>query len=218
MRRVGGLALVCVAVAGCGKSQPATTVTVATTVVPAVTAPSTTNAAKPAPPAKPKPRARTAPPVRRTPPPKAAPGGEQTLVAITGNDEVLALGNGTVWWLESPRRWTPGEKITVGSSEDTLYDTALGESVPVMKLGAVTEANADAAEGEHTLEALSGDGSLIVLNDASVWAVAPADRRTAATWRAAAIIQVEEGSSGARYRLLNTDTQGSVEAGYIANK
>jgi len=220
MRRAGGLALVCIAAAaaGCGKSQPAPTVTVAIAPKappPSTTPATTTRARTPAAPPKP---AKPAKPARGARPLAAVQPGGRTLAAITDNDEVLVLSDGTVWSLESSERWSPGDGITVAPGGNSLYDANEGERMSATKLGTTASASPNAAEGEHTLETISGDGSLIVLNDASVWAVASADRSTSARWADAATIEVQEGSGGARYRLVNADDHSSVEAGYVANR
>ncbi|HME04939.1 MAG TPA: hypothetical protein VKG38_18095 [Solirubrobacteraceae bacterium] len=163
-----------------------------------------------------------APPPRprhRVPPPaKVAPNGEQSLAAIADDNEVVALSDGTVWSLGSAESWSTGDKITVGESEDTLYDGTEGESVDATKIGEASDANPYPSEGEHTQEAISDDGSLIVLDDGSVWAVSGADQATAATWTDASTIEARQGSASPRYRLVNTGDESTVEAGYMGDK
>jgi len=152
------------------------------------------------------------------PPAKVAPGGEQSIMAITDDNEVLALSDGTVWSLESPEMWATGDKITVGESEDTLYDATEGESVSATKVGDISDSNAYPGEGEHTQEAVSDDGSLIVLDDGSVWAVSGADQSKTATWTDTANIEVKEGNASPNYELINTDDHAVADAGYIGDK
>jgi hypothetical protein len=211
MRRAGGLAILIVAVAGCGGSQPIRTVTVAKVATP-------TTAAKPKPSREISPRPALQQHHRAPRPGKIAPNGEQSIAAITDDDEVVALSDDTVWSLGSSESWSDGDKITVGESEDTLYDATEGESVSATKIGETSDSNTYADEGEHTQEAVSDDGSLIVLDDGSVWAVAAADQSTTSTWTDSSAIDVRQGSAGPNYELINTDEQSSAEAGYVGDK
>jgi hypothetical protein len=211
MRRAGGLAILMLAVAGCGSSQPVRTATVAK-----VGTSPTIPKAKPTP--KPSPKPVPQQHHGRPPPSKVAPNGEQSIAAITDDDEVVALSDDTVWSLGSSESWSTADKITVGESEDTLYDAAEGESVEATKIGETSDSNPYSGEGEHTLEAVSDDGSLIVFDDGSVWAVAAADQSTTSTWTDSSTIEVREGGAGPTYELVNTDDQSSAQAGYVGDK
>jgi hypothetical protein len=68
--------------------------------------------------------------------------------------------------------------------------------------------------GDHALRDKSDDGSILLLDDGSVWVVAQADRVNTGLWLAPSSITVNEGS-GAPYELVNTDDQETAEANYI---
>ena len=71
--------------------------------------------------------------------------------------------------------------------------------------------------GDDWIATKSDDGRIIVLDDESVWIVAPSDQSTSGPWVDATSINVNEGSGGS-YELVDTDDQEIVEANYIGQE
>jgi hypothetical protein len=218
-RRTIGLALVALFAVGCGSSSPTKTVTVASTTT---TAPPTTQTHR-SPPSPPKPvphRVHRSPKARSTAPP---PGSDQSVEAVTSDGAVVILHDGSVYSVDSADQstvssWSSGDQVSVGESEENLFNVASGESVSATKVGDTSESNTHAVEGEHTQQTNSDDGSVLVLDDGSIWEVSPSDQATAATWTDAASITVNQGNAGPMYELVNTDEHESIQASYIGGE
>jgi hypothetical protein len=78
-----------------------------------------------------------------------------------------------------------------------------------------TAANAYAGSGQ-SITAKSDDGSIIVLDDDSIWIVASYDQSTSASWVDGTSITVND--SGGTDQLVDTDDQETVHANYIGQE
>ncbi len=213
MRWVGAVAIVTLLVVGCGSAQPVKTVTVAAKPLPkpptTETKPTTGTTTTPKPKANHK--AKPGHEAKSVIPPGAA---ELTLEAIAG-DEVLALSDGSVWSLDSGQSWSEGDTIEVGENEGSLYDATAEESEEASKIGDAGGTGGYAGEGEeHSIEAVSSDGSLLELEDNSVWSIVPAGQATSSTWSDGDSVSVHGG--GPQYTL--SDNGETVEAFYVGDK
>ncbi len=152
--------------------------------------------------------------------PGGGPSNPQSIDTITLDGAVLVLEDGSVYSVDSGYQstvssWSSGNSIALGAAEDRLTNLSRGKSVSVTKVGDSAEANPYANTGEHALETSSADGSVVVLDDGSIWEVSAADQSTAARWTHASFITVNEGSSTPGYALVNTDNNSVIEANYI---
>jgi hypothetical protein len=86
----------------------------------------------------------------------------------------------------------------------------------VSYVGATSDGNAYAGGGS-SITAKSDDGSVIVLDDGSIWFVDPADQATSGPWVDATSITVSQSSDGS-YELVDTDDQERVAANYIGQE
>jgi hypothetical protein len=105
--------------------------------------------------------------------------------------------------------------VSVSDSQDAIFNTSTGERVSVTSVGDSSDANAYAGSGSG-IAAKSDDGSIIVLDDGSIWIVAPYDRATSGPWVDATSITVND--SGAPDQLVNTDDHETVDANYIGQE
>ena len=68
----------------------------------------------------------------------------------------------------------------------------------------------------HYISDVSGDASIVRLEDGSLWQVSPASRAVAARWSPLAHITVRTGTDASYgYRLVNTDDQESADARFL---
>lgn len=93
---------------------------------------------------------------------------------------------------------------------DTMTDLSSGEQADVTDLGSDGDHNAYSGTGE-SLQGMSGDGALLVLDDGSVWSVDAGDQATSEVWTDGDSITV----SASGDELVDTDQQESVSAGYV---
>jgi hypothetical protein len=149
-------------------------------------------------------------------------GTTHLVETITRNGAVLVVSPGTAYSVETPYQRTAssfasGDTVTVNEEED-ITDLRTGKRVSATEIGDTTEANVYPHGGStHKLSTASADGSIVVLNDESVWAVSPAGRRTAASWAHGSSIAVPR-HSHLLYGLLNTDDHTIVRASYIGEE
>lgn len=135
----------------------------------------------------------------------------------------MTLDDGSVYSVDAGDQptvsaWSSGDPVSVGDSEEAITDLSTGEKVSVTSVGSTSDANSYADTGDHTQSTNSSDGSIIVLEDGSIWIVAPADQPTTANWTDSASITVNEDSTGPGYELVNTDTQETAGANYIGQE
>jgi hypothetical protein len=218
---VGGIVLAGMvgALAGCGSSHatatttPTVTTTVTTTTAPPHTTTVTTTTVTTT--------IRTRPRTRAT---TAGGGGTTTasVDAITDDGAVLTLDDGSVYSVpdsgdqSTVSGWSSGDSVSVSDAQDSIFNTSSGESVSVTYVGDSSDSATYAGTGQ-SIAAKSDDGSIIVLDDNSIWIVASYDRSTSAYWTDADSITVND--SGATDQLVDTDSQGeTVDANYIGQE
>jgi hypothetical protein len=139
--------------------------------------------------------------------------------AVTEDGGVVVLDDGAVYSVETgdeptAASWSSGDKVAVDDGEESLTNLANGEKVSAKHIGDKTDTNSYAATGDHTQETRTDDGSIIVLDDHSIWAVEAGDESKASIWNDAASITVNE-TGGSSYELVNTDEEETVHANYI---
>jgi hypothetical protein len=152
----------------------------------------------------------------------ATSGSVRRVETITRNGAVLVVSPGVAYSVESqdqPKASTfaPGDTVTVNEEED-ITDVRTGRRVSATEIGETTEANRYPHAGSrHKLATRSTDGGIVVLNDESVWAVAPAERSTAASWAEGASIAVPK-SAHLLYGLVNSQNHSTIRASYIGEE
>jgi hypothetical protein len=151
-----------------------------------------------------------------------ATGAAQRIESITPNGAVVVVSPGTTYSVESEdwrtaSSFAAGDLVTVNEEEE-ITDLRTGKRVSATEIGDTTEANVYPHGGtSHRLASHSADGSIVVLNDESVWAVSPATRATAASWTRGDRIAVPK-HSHLLYRLVNTQDHTTIKASYIAEE
>lgn len=152
----------------------------------------------------------------------ASTKGTPTVEARTGDGAVLALTDGNVYSVRpsdysTVAEWSPGAAVAVARDDESVTNLRTGQKVSV-----ATVASGGPYSGfgeEHTLETMSSDGSLIVLNDHSIWEVSTADQVLAALWTADEPVVVAQASvSSTSYPLTNTERKSTVEAEYLGEE
>jgi hypothetical protein len=136
---------------------------------------------------------------------------------------VVALSEGSVYSVDAGDQsttssWSSGDPISVGQGDDTLANTNSGESATVTRIGNTPDGKTYAHTGDHSQRTNSDDGSLVVLDDGSVWDVSSADQTIASSWSDGAPITVTDGSASAGYTLENTADQAPVSARYLGDE
>jgi hypothetical protein len=114
--------------------------------------------------------------------------------------------------------WSTGDPIAAAQAGDSITNLSNGDQVTVTSVGKSSDANPYSGTGDHTQDTNSSDGSVIVLEDGSIWEVSASDQPTAAIWNDDSSITVNETSSGSSYELVNTDDQATVQANYLGNE
>jgi hypothetical protein len=109
--------------------------------------------------------------------------------------------------------WSQGDPVTVSNSQDAIFNTSTGEKVSVTYVDDASAVNAYAGSGS-SVAAKSDDGSIIVLDDGSIWIVASYDQSTSSVWVDATSITVNDSGD----KLVNTDDQETVDANYIGQE
>jgi hypothetical protein len=111
--------------------------------------------------------------------------------------------------------WSQGDPVSVSDSQDAIFNTSTGESVSVTYVDDSSAANSyPGSGGDQSIAAKSDDGSIIVLDDNSIWIVASYDRATSLAWVDATSIIVSNSGD----QLVNTDDQETVDANYIGQE
>jgi len=141
------------------------------------------------------------------------------VVAITTSDgSILRLKSGAVFAVlngdSSP--WS-GNAVKVIAGGRIMLDPQRHDRAEVSYVGEPAKPRTYANSGEHTQESGSADGSLILLDDGSVWAVQPAGRVHTRAWVEGSVVDVES-ASGGLYRLTNPSSGTSVLAAYVGEK
>ncbi len=115
--------------------------------------------------------------------------------------------------------WSQGDSVAVADSGDAMTNLSTGENVSVTQVGDTSDHNVypGPTGGSDLIQAKSDDGSLLVLDDGSIWFVSPGDQATSGPWVDQTSITVNEGSGGS-YELVDTDDQEIVEANYIGRE
>ena len=140
--------------------------------------------------------------------------------SVTSDGGVVLLADGSVYSVDSADQatassWSSGDPISVANTDDRLTNLSTGDNVAVTSAGHSSDTNIYPNIGDHTLSVRSDDGKILILEDGSIWIVAPPGDVTDITWLAPSSITVNEGSAGPPYELVNTDDQSSVLANYI---
>jgi hypothetical protein len=135
---------------------------------------------------------------------------------------VVVLNDGSVYSVDpgdqsTSASWSPSDNIAVGNGDESLTNLENGEKVSAKRVGNTSDTNSYPNTGDHTQQTNSSDGSIIVLEDGSIWAVDAGDQATAAPWTDATSITVNE-TEGSRYELVNTDEHEIVHANYIGDE
>lgn len=158
---------------------------------------------------------RTNPPAGPSP---SAPANVASVDAVTDDGAVLTLDDGGVYSVDSGDQsttssWSQGDSVTVSDSQDAIFNASTGEKVSVTYVDDATARNSYPGGGDASIEAKSDDGSIIVLDDGSIWIVAPYDRPTSAIWLDVTSITVNDSGD----QLVDTDDQETVDANYIGD-
>jgi hypothetical protein len=151
------------------------------------------------------------------------PGGQQSLESVTSDGAVVVLKDGSVYAVDSGDRstsssWQSNEAITVDEGEESLTNLESGEKVTAKQVGKTSDANPYPNTGDHTQDTNDSNGSIVVLDDGSIWAVESGDQSMAESWNDGASITVNEESAGGGYKLVNTDEHEIVHANYIGDE
>jgi hypothetical protein len=140
---------------------------------------------------------------------------------VTDDGAVLTLQDGSVYSVDggdqsTVSQWSQGDDIAISDSHDSITDLSTGDKVSVTLVGDISDTNSYPSTGAHSIQAKTDDGSIMVLDDGSIWAVGP-DQATTAPWVDGTSITVNDGS-GASYDLVDTDDQEIAEANYIGQE
>lgn len=151
------------------------------------------------------------------PPPANVPRSG-TVATTTADGSIVLLGGGAVFAVLSgdASSWT-GDRVTLVANGDVMLNSARRDRAEVSFVGDAGTARAYSNTGEHTQESGATDGSLVLLDDGSVWVVARADRGHNVEWSEGSVVDVEPGSHGL-YRLSNPSSGSSVAAAYVGEK
>ncbi len=144
-----------------------------------------------------------------------------SLDAVTSDGAVVLTG-GSIYSVDSADQstvssWSSGDPLAVSQSGDQITNTSTGETATVTNVGKSSDANPYSATGDHTQQTNSNDGSIVVLDDGSIWYVEPSAQSISSNWTDAASITVND-TSGSDYQLVNTDDQSTVQARYIGDE
>lgn len=137
---------------------------------------------------------------------------------------MLLLDDGSVYSVDSGDQstvsgWSSGDPVKIADSGDSITNLSTGEQVTVTLAGNEPDTNAYPGVGDHSLMSNSDDGTIVVLDDGSIWIVTAADTATASVWLDPSSVTVNEGSSApAAYDLVNTDSQDAIQASYIGQE
>jgi hypothetical protein len=142
---------------------------------------------------------------------------------MTSDGAVLTLDDGSVYSVDAADQstvssWSQGDQVSVAGTGDAITNLSTGEKVTVTSVGNSSDTNVYPNTGDHTQTTNSSDGSIIVLEDGSIWIVAPTDQATTSLWLDTASITVNDGSSTPAYDLVNTDNQETATANYIGQE
>jgi hypothetical protein len=130
----------------------------------------------------------------------------------------LTLDDGSVYSVDAADQgtvasWSQGDSVSVNDAQDSISNTSTGDTASVTYVGDTTDANVYSGVGQ-SIAAIASDGSIIVLDDGSIWIVASYDQPTSAVWLDGTSITVS--SSGDQ--LIDTDDQETVDAKYIGQE
>jgi endonuclease YncB( thermonuclease family) len=147
--------------------------------------------------------------------------------AVTSDGAVISLDDGSVYSVDSGdqatvRQWSSGDQVAVDDAGDTITDLSTGDNVYVTEAGQADDSSNTSytdTGAQHSQDTSSDDGSIVVLDDGSIWSIASADQATTAAWADGDSIVVNDSSSGVgSYQLVNTDTQEAVDASYVGDE
>lgn len=143
--------------------------------------------------------------------------------ALTDDGAVLTLDDGSVYSVDAGDQstvssWSQGDPAVVEDSGDAATNLSTGDKVSLTEVGNTSDVNAyPGTGGDSSIAAKSDDGSIIVLDDSSIWFVAPSDQPTSGLWLDLTSIVVNEAPDGS-YELVDTDDQEIVEANNIGQE
>ena len=154
-------------------------------------------------------------------PAESTPSGvpNSGVVAITTSDgSILRLKSGAVFAvLNGDSSQWPGTAVKVISGARIMLDAQRHDRAEVSYVGDPAKPQTYSNSGQHTQESGSADGSLILLDDGSVWAVQSAGRVHTRAWPEGSVVDVEA-ATGGLYRLTNPSSGTSVLAAYVGEK
>lgn len=113
-------------------------------------------------------------------------------------------------------RWV-GDTVSVVSNERIMLNHARHDRAEVTYVGDAANPRTYSNTGEHTQESGAADGSLLLLDDGSVWVVPTTGRSHTYTWTEGSVVNVEPGPGGL-YKLANPSSGTSVLAAYVGEK
>jgi hypothetical protein len=159
--------------------------------------------------------------VAATHPVEATPSGAPrsgVVETTTADGTILRLRSGAVFAVLNgdASRWT-GDSVRVISGERIMLNARLHDRAEVTYVGDPAKPRIYSNTGEHTQESGSTDGSLLLLDDGSVWVVTPEGRAHTHLWEESSTVNVEPGPHGL-YRLANPSSGTSVLAAYVGEK
>jgi hypothetical protein len=137
---------------------------------------------------------------------------------VTEDGSVVALDNQAVYSTSEDASSWEGDEVAIGEDDSSLTNLSMGDRIEVNRVGDLSKSESYSGSGD-TLDSKSSDGSIIVLNDESVWAVESAGQSKSNTWTDSSSITVDESEGASNsYQLVNTDDHESVTANYIGEK
>ena len=158
----------------------------------------------------------------QTVPPSTNGSGAQSLDAVT-SDGAVVVTSGSIYSVDGADQstvsaWSSGDPLSVSPAGDRIANTSTGDTASVTYVGSSSNAAVYSNTGDHTQATNSDDGSIVVLDDGSIWEVKAPDQSTSSGWADGSSVTVNEHPGGTNYTLVNTDDQSSVQADYIGDE
>jgi len=141
-----------------------------------------------------------------------------SLVTFTNGGGVVQISDGSVWAIANDDQtivtgWSLGETIGegVGGRSDELTDLDTGDMVNAHKVGEMSTKLDYAHTGERTIESIGSDGTVVVLTDRSVWAIAGTKDTTIVNgWTYGAQLTVKKARGGSYVLQVANARDGSL--------
>jgi hypothetical protein len=155
-----------------------------------------------------------------------APGAVNSVSSIeafTGDGSIVALADGSVWFVAATGDrttvldWSVGDTTSVTAAAQ-LTDVDTGDSVTATPVGQTAKARPYTTLGLHRLLAMGDNGTVFALSDGSVWALsAPGAPSIADRWPIGSGVRVSRRAHEA-YTLEDIRTDSHVPATYVGSE